>query len=353
MITPPISIAILIPVYNEGIVIKGTIEALVASGASRSDIYIVNDKSTDDTEAIAVAEGVSVYTVPENGGKANAQRSALYYYQLTKRYDWIIFLDGDTKVDINFIEEMRKAALSDPDVGLFVGQVKSVNNSHIFSASRAYEYTYGQDVSKHGQSNFGVVFVSPGCASMYSSKMLEKLDIDHNTLAEDMDLTMQVHHQKGKIKYIPTAMVYTQDPSSLTDYNKQILRWFRGLWQVVKKHRVFNPFNNIRVNWYMRLVILDALLLNPVFWITALLFISPYLAFVGFIGNFLISMLIATYSGFRTRRLDVVYKFPLYYWISYINLYAFVRAFVEVIILKKELFAWNKVKRYDFDSHIN
>lgn len=346
------TIAALIPVYNEEPVIKGTIDALVEAGMPLKDIYVVNDRSTDRTESIALSLGVNVYTVPENGGKAIAQRRALDYFGLTKKYDWVVFLDGDTKVDVDFIKAFRNAAIAEPDVGLFVGQVKSVRNSHIFSASRSYEYTYGQDVAKHGQSNFGVVLVSPGCSSMYNSKTLEKLDIDHNTLAEDMDLTMQVHQSRGKIKYVPTAIVYTQDPASLVDYNKQILRWFRGLWQVVKKHRIFNPLNNLRVNWYMRLVILDALILNPVFWIPVLLFISPYLALVGFIGNFFISSLIAIYSGFRTRRFDVVYKFPVYYWISYINLYAFVRAFVEIIILRKELLTWNKVKRYNFDSHI-
>lgn len=347
------SIAVLIPVYNEEPVIKGTIDALVLAGMPLDDIYVVNDRSTDNTEAIALSTGVNVYTVSQNGGKAQAQRKSLEYFRLTEKYKWIIFLDGDTKVDINFVKEMRNSAMAEPGIGLFVGQVKSVNNNHIFSASRANEYTYGQDIAKHGQSNFNVIFVSPGCASMYRSDVLDKMDIDHSTLAEDMDLTMQAHSMGHKIKYVPDAIVYTQDPSTFKDYHKQILRWSRGLWQVVKKHKVFNLKNNLRVNWYMRLVIFDALLLNPVIWLFILMLYSPILSLFAFFLNILFSFAVALYSSYRTRRLDVIYKFPVYYWIVYINLYAFVRAFVEIIILKKELLAWNKVKRYNFDSHIN
>lgn len=353
MNTPCPSIAILIPVYNEEIVIKGTIDSLVAAGADLSHIYIVNDKSTDNTESVAAATGVSVYTVPENGGKANAQKAALRYYQLTKRYDWVIFLDGDTKVDVNFMQEMRNAAVSRSEVGLFVGQVKSVKNSHIYSASRAFDYTYGQDIVKQGQSNFNVIFVSPGCASMYRSDVLDKMEIDHMTLAEDMDLTMQCHRLGYKVEYVSTAFVNTQDPSTFKDYHKQVLRWYHGFWQVVKKHEIFAFKKKQPVDWYMMFITADAVLFNRILWIALLLIINPAIVLPAFALDIAIAAAISVYVSYRTQRLDTMYKFPLYYWLSYINFYAYMRAFVEIIIQRKELLAWNKVKRYNFDSHTN
>jgi cellulose synthase/poly-beta-1,6-N-acetylglucosamine synthase-like glycosyltransferase len=346
------SVAILIPAYNEELVIGGTIDALVVAGTPKSDIYVVDDRSTDDTALIAAKTGINVYTMPENGGKARAQREALRYYLLTHRYDWVIFLDGDTKVDANFLKEMKKAAIKNPDVGLFVGQVKSVNNSHIFSASRAFDYTYGQDIVKQGQSNFNVVFVSPGCASMYNSRILDKMHIDHNTLAEDMDLTMQCHRLGYKVLYVPAAAVNTQDPSTFRDYHKQILRWYRGFWQVVKKHKTFSFTKKQSVDWYMMLIIADAVLFNRIIWLVALLFVAPNIVIPLMIVDMSVALFLCIYSSYRTRRLDVIYKFPVYYWISYVNFYAFMRAFVEIIVLGKHMLAWNKVKRYDFDSHL-
>jgi cellulose synthase/poly-beta-1,6-N-acetylglucosamine synthase-like glycosyltransferase len=349
----PYKIGVLIPAYNEEVVIKGTIDSLIAAGCSRSHIYVVDDKSTDGTAEIAKTTGVNVYTVSENGGKAQAQRKAIQYFLLLERYDWLIFMDGDTKVDENFLKAFSDAIYNDSTVGLYVGQVKSVKNNHIYSASRAFEYTYGQDVAKQGQSNFNVIYVSPGCASMYRTDVLSMLTIDHMTLAEDMDLTMQVHRAKFKISYVPDAIVNTQDPSTFKDYHKQILRWYRGFWQIIKKHRIFAISKKQPVDFYMMLVVFDALILNRIIWIAIFAATMPWVLPTLMLIDVGCCTLIACYSGFRTKRLDVVYKLPLYYWLSYVNFYAYMRAFVEIIVCKKELLAWNKVKRYDFNSHIN
>jgi cellulose synthase/poly-beta-1,6-N-acetylglucosamine synthase-like glycosyltransferase len=344
-------IAILIPAYNEEVVIEGTVASLLVAGCSKEHIYVVDDKSTDETAKIARGTGVNVYTVDENGGKANAQRKALQYFLLLQRYDWIIFMDGDTKVDKTFYKALLESIEDDPTVGLYVGQVKSVKNNHIFSAARAFDYTYSHDVAKHGQSNFNVVYVSPGCTSMYKSEVLAKLEIDHKTLAEDMDLTIQVHRAKYKVKYVPGAIVHTQDPSTFEGYHKQTIRWYRGFWQVVKKHRTFGFTKKQPVDFYMMLLIADALIFNRVLWLGILAATMPLVLPKLMLIDFGCCALIAFYTAFRTKRLDVIYKLPVYYWLSYVNFYAYMRAFVEIIVCKKELLAWNKVKRYDFDSH--
>ncbi len=345
-------IAVLIPVYNEEPVLKGTVDALVAADCDRSDIFIIDDRSTDRTAEIARSLHVNVYTVPENGGKARAQVTALEHFQLCERYDWIIFLDGDTKVDLHFVNAMFQAAKEDPTVALYVGQVKSVRNNHLYSASRAVEYTYGHDMVKHGQSNFNVIMVSPGCASMYRTDVLKELHIDHMTLAEDMDLTMQVHRYGGKVAYIPEAAVYTQDPNNLKDYHKQILRWYRGFWQVVLKHGVLSPFQRKqRVDWYMMLMILDAFVFNRVFWFVSALAALPVSLVTVFGVDFLMSALVALYAAFRTKRMDVLYRLPQHYWLNYLSFYAYLRSFIEIVVLRKELLAWNKVARYHFDNH--
>lgn len=343
-------IGILIPAYNEEPVIIGTLDALVKASCSLSDIYIVDDRSTDKTAEIARKYGVNIFTVPVNGGKANAQIAALEHFKLLERYEWVIFLDGDTKVDSNFMNVMRKAAVTDPSVALYLGQVKSVKNSHLFSASRAFDYTYGQDIAKTGQHNFNVVFVAPGCASMYRTEVLAKLKIDHLTLAEDMDLTMQVHRVKGRVAYLADAVVNTQDPGTFKDYHKQILRWYRGFWQVMKKHEVFGFKKKQRVDWYMILLTLDAIIFNRIFWLILLGLTSPSSLPWAMGIDLTAAAVICLYVGYKTKRFDVIWKFPAYYWISYVNFYAYMRAFVEIIVLKKELLAWNKVARYNFED---
>lgn len=345
-------IAVLIPVYNEEPVIAETIRALKAADTDLSDVYVVDDKSTDKTAEIARSLGVSVYTVPENGGKARAQQAALDYFRLCDRYDWVIFMDGDTKVDLYFINAMYRAAKEDPSVALYVGQVRSVANNHVFSATRAVEYAYGQDIAKQGQSNFNVVLVSPGCASMYRTDVLRTLHIDHLTLAEDMDLTIQVHRAGGRVKYVPEAAVDTQDPSTLKDYLKQMLRWYRGFWQVVLKHGVFKWQRKQWVDAYMLLCIVDATIFNRVLWIIGLIAFFPALAPAIIAVDVGIMLLVTLYGAYRTKRMDVLKWFPVSYSIGFLSVLMHLRAFIEIVVLRKTILAWNKVARYDFSNHL-
>ena len=344
-------IAVLIPAYNEEVVLEGTIKALVEAGTKVTNIYVVDDRSTDHTVEIAKSCGVHAFTVPVNGGKANAQKAALEHFQLIENYEWIVFLDGDTKVDKDFMVQLALRAVKDPTVALYVGQVKSARNSHVFSAARAVEYAYGQDLMKSGQSNFNVIFVSPGCSSMYQTKMLSQLHIDHLTLAEDMDLTVQVHRKGGRVVYVPEAMVYTQDPATLKDYNKQILRWYRGFWQVIAKHGTLSIFRRKqRIDWYMLLLIVDAIVFNRAAWLIGLMIYMPHNALPLMAIDVGAAGLVTLYGAFRTRRWDCVFKFPLTYFITYLNIFAYTRSLVEIVVLKKELLTWNKVARYEFGT---
>lgn len=345
-------ICVLIPAFNEEQVIEGTIVALRTAGFKRGDIYIVDDMSSDATATIARRKGVNVFTVIEKGGcKARAQLQGLDYYHLQDRYDWVVFLDADTKVEPTFLRVMRQASIKNPEVTLFVGQVKSAENNHVFSALRAYEYTYGQELVKRGQANFNVIFVSPGCASMYKlSDLIYKIKIEDDTLAEDMDLTIQVHRLRGKIKYIHAASVITQDPDSFIDYHKQIMRWYRGFWQIVLKHKIFSLSKKQPVDLYMMYLTFDTLILNRFF--TTVIFCCFFplkIVCLGLLIDVAVYFFVGIFCAIKARRWDILTKMPIFYWLSYLNLYAFLRSFFEIILCQKQILTWNKVKRYTFD----
>lgn len=348
MLTAP-RIGVLIPVYNEELVIRDTIYALVRAGVDLSDIYVVDDKSTDTTVDVARSCNVNVMTTQANGGKAAAQRAALSNksWMLCEWYDWLVFLDGDTKVDVNFMHAMVEAATTDPSVALYLGQVRSAHDNHIFSAARAFEYAYGQEIVKKGQDNVGVVYVAPGCASMYRTNVLINLNIESDTLAEDMDLTIQIHRRGETVRYVDKAIVNTQDPSTLADYTKQVLRWTRGFWQIATKYQMLNIFRpKHKVDLYMMLVALDSLLFNRVVWAAIVLWFHTPVMLLTILLDWIVYLIIGMHVAKKLKRWDVVYKIPIFYWVSYINFYAFCRGFVEVVVLRKEILAWNKVKRY-------
>ena len=340
-------ICVLIPAYNEQIVISSTVESLIESGFSTHNIFIVDDCSTDQTATVARKYTDNVTVMPTNSGKANAQAYAIKHFNLLKNYDYVVMMDCDSKVGHDFKEAIYLNAIQSPNVDLFVGQVKNAKSGNIISALRTVEYTFSHNIIKKGQHNFGVIYVAPGCASVYSTRILKKLVFDPNILAEDMDLTLQVHKLRGKIKYLHGADVITQDPRTLTDYNKQISRWYRGFWQVVDKYNIFKYGLRERVTTYMLYIILDTLLANRI--ITALLgalFIPLHIIALGVLIDFILFFLITAYAALETKRFDICLKAPLIYLLLFINAYVFIKSFFEVIVLRRKKFKWNKVERY-------
>lgn len=341
-------ICAVIAVFNESIVIRRTVESLFQAGFTSDEIFFVDDYSTDDTYEILKTLLVNVCRVPKNGGKAAAQTFGLAHFNIYDRFEYVTFLDGDTILEPNFRAVMLAQAIEHPKIGLFVGRVTSSPERHIFSALRAVEYTFGQDITKAGQSNFGLIFVSPGCASMYRSDVLRKLSIDADTLAEDMDLTMQAQRIRAKAKFVSNAIVITQDPCTFKDYIKQIARWSRGFWQIVLKHGVFKLQKKQAVDIYMMWLCFE--LLSDLIAMGLFVALLPF----GFGINVLIAgtlwvgmwSLVNVYVAIRTRRLDVIFKFPLILGLQLVNLSIHVRSFFEIVVLRKTILAWNKVARY-------
>jgi cellulose synthase/poly-beta-1,6-N-acetylglucosamine synthase-like glycosyltransferase len=340
-------ICILLPAYNEELVIGSTLGSLLDSGFLADNIFVVDDCSTDSTFKLAKKYTKNVVRVPTNGGKARAQTYALHHFDLLKKYDYVIMLDCDSTVSHNFKESVYNYTYNYPDVDLFIGQVKNSQADNLVSALRSIEYTFSHEIIKKGQANFGVIYVAPGCAAIYSTRMLAKLKLDPNVLAEDMDLTIQVHQLKGKIKYLHSVDVITQDPQSFSDYTKQITRWFRGFWQVVDKYSILRLGFHSHVALYILYLILESLIANRFLTIALFsLFMPPAIIALGFAIDFAIFFAIAVYAMIKTKRYDIWIKTPVLYLMQFYNSLIFLKSFVEVIVLRKKKFGWNKVQRY-------
>lgn len=343
------NIAIIIPAFNEEVVIQNTIQSVLDAGFKNYDIYVIDDCSSDKTSELAKQLNVNVFKLKKNGGKAKAINSLLYHAKIYDNYDYVVFLDADSILSKDFKKKINSYIKDYPYVALFVGQVKSRKGTYITSY-RAMEYAFAHDFYKDGQNNFNLVYVSPGCNSIYATDVLKKLYLSGDTLAEDMDLTLQVHRIGGTVKYVSDLIVYTQDPQTLKDYIKQITRWYRGGCQVMKKHKTFNPFSIKKrpVDFYMMFLVLEALVFNRIAFGLWLLFSLGLYWFITVLGiDMIILFLVAIYGTIRTRRLDIIYNFPRYFWLPYLASIIFTKSFFEVFILNQNKLSWNKVKRYE------
>ena len=83
---------IIIPVFNEGIILKGLIPFF--NQFKRSEFIFINDGSTDETKEVISKYPFECIDINENRGKGNAI-SIGAEFAIKNRKRWIITLDGD------------------------------------------------------------------------------------------------------------------------------------------------------------------------------------------------------------------------------------------------------------------
>jgi cellulose synthase/poly-beta-1,6-N-acetylglucosamine synthase-like glycosyltransferase len=240
LVIPPRTVCVIVPAHNEAGVIAATLRSLVAVWEPE-DVYVFSDGSTDETVAVArrfVPAG-NVIDHRENIGKSRGLEYMLHEVIFPRGYYYVTVVDADTTVEPRFLRESLKV-LRRTDVAGVVGQVKSTwDPRNLYSAYRTYVYFFVHVVLKRLQSLTNSISVASGCAATWKTRVLKQLELDHGLSTEDFDITFQVHRKRlGAMKYVSSAVVWTQDPLTLPAYRRQSYRWDRAWWEAVRKHRV-------------------------------------------------------------------------------------------------------------------
>ncbi|HEX3102290.1 MAG TPA: glycosyltransferase, partial [Pyrinomonadaceae bacterium] len=236
-------VSIVVPAFNEGKVIRRTIDSLLASDHSSFEIIVVDDGSTDDTYEIAMeAFGddprVSIFK-KENGGKAEA----LNFGWRKSKGDVIIALDADTLFTPHTIAALAHR-FADENIGAIAGNAKVGNRINIVTKWQALEYVTSQNFDRRAFASLNCITVVPGSVGAWRRAVLEEVGgFSSDTLAEDQDLTIQVRKLGYKIGYEEAAIGLTEAPDSLRNLAKQRFRWSFGTLQCMWKHKsaLLNP----------------------------------------------------------------------------------------------------------------
>ena len=273
-------ISLIVPAYNEGPVIEAAIRSLLKLDYPNYEVLIVDDGSTDDTyeKALAVARQSPVISVrvisKRNGGKADALNTGI----TSARGEFVLNMDGDTKLSRNTLRACIRH-FDDPRIGAVAGNVKVLNRENIWTRVQALEYVEGLAMARKAQSFMRSVNIIPGPLGMFRKSVLQQVGgYDHDTFAEDCDLTLKMLMRGWHIAYEPTAIAWVETPSGLLDLLKQRYRWTRGILQAMRKHSsaLWQPRKagiNFYILWYM--------LFEGIIWPISTVAGSVFFAYVG------------------------------------------------------------------------
>ena len=232
-------VTILVPAFNEAAVIQGSIRSLLQLDYPHYEIIVIDDGSKDDTYRKAVvfegSHGKAEVRVihKKNGGKSRALNAGI----AAASGEFVLCMDGDSALHPL---TLRRAVrhLADPRVAAVAGSVKVVNRTNLLSSLQALEYVEGLNMVRAAQGFFRLVNIIPGPIGVFRLAALRRVGgYDHDTFAEDCDLTLKLLASGWQVHYEPESIAYTEAPEKLLDLLKQRYRWTRGILQAIRKHR--------------------------------------------------------------------------------------------------------------------
>jgi cellulose synthase/poly-beta-1,6-N-acetylglucosamine synthase-like glycosyltransferase/peptidoglycan/xylan/chitin deacetylase (PgdA/CDA1 family)/spore germination protein YaaH len=234
-------VAVLIPAYNEEMVIVRTIRSVLNSDYKNLHVIVIDDGSSDNTAEVAraayageIAAGLVQVLSKPNQGKASALNFALD--RLTEEI--YVGIDADTVIAVDAISKLIPH-FEDPRIGAMAGNAKVGNRVNLWTRWQALEYITSQNFERRALDLFHVVTVVPGAIGAWRTGPVKAAGgYPLNTVAEDADLTMSLLEAGWRVNYEDRSLAFTEAPINAKGLMRQRFRWSFGILQAVWKHKL-------------------------------------------------------------------------------------------------------------------
>jgi biofilm PGA synthesis N-glycosyltransferase PgaC len=239
---PPVTV--LVACYNEGANIRDTLISLSHEEyPGLLEIIVIDDGSTDDSLEIArtTAAGlqrerlhVGVLAMPKNGGKA----AALNYGLAHSTSELVATVDGDSWLYRSALRHLIDRYMSDPPGTVAVAGAVFVRNSrtNLVCKMQEWDYFHGIAAVKRMQSMYHGTLVAQGAFSVYTRQVLESVGGWPECVGEDIVVSWAILEQGHRIGYCEDACLFTNVPTTITQFARQRQRWSRGLVEAFQRH---------------------------------------------------------------------------------------------------------------------
>lgn len=230
-----VSVSVIVPAYNEEVVLAGCVESILASGHRKLQVVLVDDGSTDDTLAImhrySHDERVHVIT-KANGGKGSALNAGI----AVATGEILLFVDADGLFTPSTIPRML-AGFRHEKVGAVCGNDQPVNVTGPLTGMLALMTHIGTGMTRRALALAGALPIVAGNSGAFRADVVRRLGgFRTDTVGEDLELTWRVQHAGWDVEFAPHARVLAEVPSTVPGLWRQRVRWQRGLIQTARIH---------------------------------------------------------------------------------------------------------------------
>ncbi len=216
-------IAVVIPAYNAGSRLEAVLLKTVAIISPRR-VIVVDDGSTDQTQALAVASGVEVITHTQNRGKGVALKTGFTRALAMPQMQAVITLDADGQHDPKHLPEFIRA-FRETSVDLIIGcralRWSAMPLFRVFSnrlTSALVSWRTGMRIPD-SQSGY----------RLHSRRLLEQIKLDTGGYETESELLLKAARAQMKLGFIPITTIYSGETSHIRgtrDIGRFIKMWF-------------------------------------------------------------------------------------------------------------------------------
>lgn len=239
-----LSVSLVVPARNEEKLLPRLLDSLRKTdltGVDRFELVVINDRSTDGTEAIiedfahSAPWPVRIVQVPDDplpGARANPKQRALHYGTMSAASEVFLFTDADCTVGPQWVRQMT-VPFRRPELGLLFGTVmppekgsflrQYQNFDHLFR----YYYTAGSAGFGNPTGGFGNN-IAVRHAALEAVGGFAAL---RYSVTEDAELIAEVrdtHRWEVKPTLSPENVVWPEPQTHLADMISQSMRWNTG-----------------------------------------------------------------------------------------------------------------------------
>jgi cellulose synthase/poly-beta-1,6-N-acetylglucosamine synthase-like glycosyltransferase len=280
VVTPPATI--IMPAWNEQDIIVQSVSSILKTDYPNLEVVVVDDGSTDETlvrlvNAFRLVEMDLIYRprlptrpirgfymnprIPnllviskDNGGKPDALNVGIN----TCRTPYFCTLDSDCLLERDALLRLMQPVVRSPQNTVASGGiVRILNGCDVQDGQvvkvglpqgrverfQVVEYLRSFLFGRTGWNLLGgTLIVSGAFAVFHRETVIDAGGFKHDTVTEDMDLIVQIHHwaihkkRKIKMNFTSDPVCWTECPATLANLSKQRRRWQMGLFQTLWKY---------------------------------------------------------------------------------------------------------------------
>ena len=231
--------ALLLPAHNEEGVVGLAVESLACLKYPRElfDIFVVADHCTDGTVRVADAAGARVLEHSGSGlkaGKGRALKWATEKILASGNYDAFCYFDADSLAHAGFLEAMNAHLAAGAEA--LQGRQLAKNTGCLLAKILASGHYVTNRFSQLPKQALGLSATLHGKGMCFTTAIARKFHWDETCLTEDLEMQMRLIRHGVRIAWAQDALVYDEEPETLSQYLCRTIRWTRGSLDTARRH---------------------------------------------------------------------------------------------------------------------